>query len=98
MTEFASNAATSTFTELSAFMTNYGFESRMSFDPSDVETNDRLSERERILTQKAAIITEKMKDIWDFIKKKLANAQEMQKKHADKHRTFSSDYQFGDMV
>jgi ribosomal protein S17E len=98
MTEFASNVATSTFIELFVFMTNYEFESRMSFDSSNVETNDRLSERERILTQKATIIIEKMKNIWDFIKKKLVNAQEMQKKHADKHKTFSSDYQFEDMI
>jgi hypothetical protein len=28
------------------------------------------------LTEKAIIITEKMKNIWNFIKKKLANAQD----------------------
>jgi hypothetical protein len=39
-----------------------------------------------------------MKKIWDFIKKKLVNAQKMQKKHADKHRTFSSEYQLEDMM
>jgi hypothetical protein len=39
-----------------------------------------------------------MKNIWDFIKKKLVNAQEMQKKHADKHKTSSSEYQLEDMM
>jgi hypothetical protein len=66
MTEFAFNAATSAFTELSVFMANYGFESRMSFDSSDSKddvSQERLSARERVLTQKAAIIAEKMKDI-----------------------------------
>ncbi len=98
MTKFVSNAITFAFIELSVFMTNYEFESRMSFDSLNIETNDRLSDRERILTQKTAIIVEKMKNVWGFIKKKLINAQKMQKKHADKHRTFSSEYQFEDMI
>jgi hypothetical protein len=90
MTEFASNATTFAFTELFAFMTNYDFESRMSYDSSnsnDVVSRERLSVRERVLTKKAIIIIEKMRDIWDFIKKKLITAQKMQKKHADRHRT-----------
>jgi hypothetical protein len=98
MTEFVFNAVTSTFTELFAFMTNYEFESRMSFDSFESETSDRLSTKERILTQKTIIIIEKMKDIWNFIKKKLVNAQKMQKKHADKHKTFSFEYQLEDMI
>jgi hypothetical protein len=98
MIEFVFNAAISTFTELSIFMTNYEFESRMNFDFLNIETNNRLSSRKRILTQKAIIIVEKMKNIWNFIKKKLINAQKMQKKHADKHRTFSSEYQLEDMM
>jgi hypothetical protein len=98
MTEFASNVATSTFIELFVFMTNYEFESRMSFDSSNVETNDRLSAKERILTQKAVLMIEKMKNIWNFIKKKLANAQEMHKKYADKHKTLSSEYQLDDII
>jgi hypothetical protein len=73
MTEFASNAATSTFTELFVFMTNYEFELRMSFNSSDTKAIDQLSIKERILTQKTKTITEKMKNIWDFIKKELAN-------------------------
>jgi hypothetical protein len=63
MIEFVSNAATSTFTELFAFMTNYEFEFRMSFDFLQHETSDRLSARERILTQKAVNIIDKMKNI-----------------------------------
>ncbi len=98
MTKFVLNAVTFTFIELSIFMTNYEFESRISFDLVNTETNNRLSERKRILTQKTTIIVEKMKNIWDFIKKKLINAQEMQKKHADKHKTFSFNYQFEDMI
>ncbi len=63
MAEFASNAAVSASTGLSAFMINYEYEPRMSFDPSDDEVVDRLSTRERVMTEKAATITKKMKDI-----------------------------------
>jgi hypothetical protein len=59
MTEFAFNAAVSTFTELSAFMTNYEFESRMSFD----SVSNEEFVKERIQDQKASDITDKMKDI-----------------------------------
>jgi hypothetical protein len=46
-------------------MTNYEFESRMSFDFSDFDVNiiDRLSIKKRVLTQKANTIAEKMKNI-----------------------------------
>jgi hypothetical protein len=99
MTEFAFNAVTSAFTELFAFMTNYEFESRMSFDSSDSnDSKKRLSARERILTQKTANIIDKMKNIWDFIKKKLANTQESQKRYANKTRIVSSDYVVEDIV
>jgi hypothetical protein len=63
MIEFAFNSAISTFTELFAFMINYEFESRMSFDSSDIENVDRLSAKKRILTQKAKTIFDKMKNI-----------------------------------
>jgi hypothetical protein len=97
MTKFVSNAITSTFIELFVFMINYEFESRMSFDFSD-RIIDRLSVKERLLTQKTKIIIEKMKDIWVFIKKKLANAQDIQKKHANQKKILSSKYKFEDMI
>jgi hypothetical protein len=101
MTEFVSNVATSAFIELFVFMTNYDFELRMSFDSSN-SNNDvsqkRLSTRERVLTQKTVIIAKKMKNIWNFTKKKLANAQNVQKKHVDRKRTLSSEYRLEDKV
>jgi hypothetical protein len=63
MTEFAFNVAISASTELFVFMTNYEFESRMSFDFLDINIVDRLSVKERVLTQKAETIAEKMRDI-----------------------------------
>jgi hypothetical protein len=94
MTEFAFNAAVSTFTELFAFMTNYEFESRMSFDSI---SNEEFV-RERIQDQKASNIIDKMKNIWYFIKQKLANSQNAQKKHADRKKNSSSEYKLNDMI
>ncbi len=101
MIEFVFNAATSASTELFVFMTNYDFEFRMSFDSSnskDDVSQERLSTKERMLTQKAAIIAKKMKNIWDFTKKKLANAQDTQKKHANQKRSLSSEYELEDLM
>jgi hypothetical protein len=61
MTEFASNATISAFIELSIFMTNYEFESRMSFDSST--ENNQASAKKRILTRKSSDIIAKMKSI-----------------------------------
>jgi hypothetical protein len=94
MTEFAFNAAISVFTELFAFMANYEFESRMSFDLVSTEE----SARERIFSKKTFDIIEKMKDIWEFIRRKLANTQEAQKRYADQKRTSASEYKLEDMM
>jgi hypothetical protein len=59
MTEFASNAAAFAFIDLFAFMINYEFESRMSFD----FVSNEESVRERIQNKKASNIIEKMKSI-----------------------------------
>jgi hypothetical protein len=100
MIEFASNAATSTFIELFVFMTNYEDKSRMSFDSSNSKNvaRKRLSIRKRILTQKDVCIVEKIKNIWEFIKKKLINAQENQKRHANHKKNVSSEYKMNDMI
>jgi hypothetical protein len=79
MIEYASNAIISAFTGISAFMTNYGFELRMSFD----SINSFESARERIMQFKEVNIAEKMQEMIDFTKRKLAIAQESQKRHAD---------------
>jgi hypothetical protein len=96
MIEFAFNAVIFVSTELFVFMTNYEFESRMFFD-SSLKDNQR-SIKERILNRKNSNIINKMKNIWDFIKKKLANAQNMQKRHANQKRTSSFEYEFEDMI
>jgi undecaprenyl pyrophosphate synthase len=70
-------------------MTNYDFESRMSFDAS---TDDQNSARKRIQTRKETNIIDKMREIWDFTKQKLAQTQENQKHHADKKKNVSFEY------
>ncbi len=94
MIEFASNAATSIFIELFVFMTNYEFESRMNFDWI---SNEEFV-RERIQDQKTSDIIDKMKNIWNFIKQRLANNQNAQKRHADKKRNNSSEYKLNDII
>jgi hypothetical protein len=94
MIEYASNAIISAFTEIFAFMTNYDFESRMSFD----SINSSESARERIIQFKEVNITEKMQKMIDFIKRKLAIIQESQKRHADSKRAKTSDYKKDDLV
>jgi hypothetical protein len=96
MTEFAFNVVTLISTELFAFMTNYEFESRTFFDLF-TKDNDR-SAKKRILTSKTLNIINKMIEIWNFIKKKLANAQKNQKRYANQKRTFSSEYKVKDMI
>jgi hypothetical protein len=96
MIEFAFNVVISVSTELFAFMINYEFESRMFFDSSTKD--DYKSTRKRILTRRASNIINKMTEIWNFIKKKLANAQKNQKRYVDQKRTFSSEYEVEDMI
>jgi hypothetical protein len=73
MTEFASNVVISVSTKLFVFMTNYDFESRISFDLS-ADASESI--RERILTRKNSNIIDKMKDIWKFIKQRLIKVQQ----------------------
>ncbi len=89
MTEFASNVVISVSTKLFVFMTNYDFESRMSFDFS---ADASESVRERILTRKNSNIIDKMRNIWEFIKQRLVEAQQNQKHYADRKRNASSEY------
>ncbi len=94
MIEFVSNVITFAFTELFVFLANYEFESRMSFNSIDIENTIR----KRILIKKTFDITKKMKNIWEFIKEKLINAQKSQKRHANKSGNFSSEYKVEDMI
>jgi lipoprotein NlpI len=92
--EYAFNVCISSFIELFSFMTNYDVESRVSFDFISIDD----TAKERILTKKRFDIFKKMKEIWEFIKKKCITAQKSQKHQADKIRKNSSDYKVEDLV
>jgi hypothetical protein len=94
MIEYASNAIISAFTEISAFITNYDFELKMSFN----SINSSESTRERIMQFKEVNIAEKMQKMIDFTKKKLAITQESQKRHLNNKRTKASDYKKDNLV
>jgi hypothetical protein len=94
MTEYAFNAIIFAFTEIFAFMTNYDFELRMSFD----SINSSESARERIMQFKEVNIAEKMQKMIDFTKRKLAITQESQKRHVDSKRAKALVYKKDDLV
>ena len=94
MTKFAFNIFVFASTEIFVFMTNYDFESRMSFDLISIEE----STRKRILKIKDVNVAKKMKEVINFTKKKLAIAQDNQKKHADKNRADVLEYKEDDEV
>jgi hypothetical protein len=77
MIEYAFNAIIFVFTDIFAFMINYDFESRMSFD--FIESFESKSVRERILRIKEVNMTKKMKKVFEFTKKKLVKSQNNQK-------------------
>ena len=70
-------------------MENHGYEPKMSFDPI---ISDEGTARERLLKRKGANIADKMKDIWNFTRAKLAKSQDSQKEYANKKRTESPEY------
>jgi hypothetical protein len=69
MTEYAFNAIIFVFIDIFVFMTNYDFESRMSFDL--IESLESEFVKERILRIKEVDMTKKMKEIVEFIRRKL---------------------------
>lgn len=94
MTKYAFNATVSISTRLFVFMTNYDFESRMSFDSIEIEKTIR----KRVLKKKKIDISRKMKNIWKFIKEKLIVTQINQKNHANIKKIDAFDYQEENMI
>jgi hypothetical protein len=88
--------------DLSLYLLSYSRCSHIKHSYNSSNWNDvareRLSIRERVLTHKVVDITDKMKSIWEFIKKKLTNTQESQKRYADQKRIISFDYVVEDIV
>jgi hypothetical protein len=70
MIEYASNAIIFASIDIFAFIINYDFESRMSFD----SISSSESTRERILQIKKVNIAKKMKEMIEFTTRKLVKA------------------------
>jgi hypothetical protein len=94
MIKYAFNAIIFVFTEIFAFITNYDFELKMSFN----FINSSELTRERIIQFKKVNIVEKMQKMIDFIKRKLAITQESQKRHVDSKRAKTLVYKKDDFV
>jgi hypothetical protein len=95
MTEYAFNAFISTITQMSSFLVNYEFESRMSFD--HVEFAENMT-RDRINKFKRREIVFTMKNIWKLAKEHMKKSQQNQAIYANKHRITTSDYQVKNQV
>jgi hypothetical protein len=95
MTKYASNAFISITTQMSSFLANYEFESRMSFDQIEFDEN---TTRERVNRFRNRKIVFTMKSIWKFAKEHMKKNQIDQAKYANRHRIIASDYQIKDRV
>ncbi len=93
-TEFVFNVCESLFTELFLFMTNYDFHSKINF----IFVSIKNTARKRILTKIFFDIFDKMNNISDFIKKKLASTQKSQKRQSDKIKVDSLNYKVENLV
>jgi hypothetical protein len=94
MIEYAFNAIIIALIDIFAFMINYNFESRMSFD----SISSSESARERILQIKKVNIAKKMKEMIEFTTRKLIKAQEDQKINTNKKRASASNYKENDLI
>jgi hypothetical protein len=95
MTEYVFNVFISAFTQISSFLANYDFESRMSFDSVQFEKNT-AKERTHRFRERNIVFT--MKNIWKFIKNHMKKSQRQQTMHANAHRTQALGYQIDDQV
>jgi hypothetical protein len=95
MIEYVSNAFISTITQMSSFLANYEFESRMSFDHVKFDENT-TKERVNRFREKEIVFT--MKNIWKFITKHMKKSQQHQTTYANAHRIFVSNYQIDDQI
>jgi hypothetical protein len=95
MIEYVSNAFISKITQMSSFLANYEFESRMSFDHVEVDEN---TTKERVNRFRRREIVFTMKNIWKFAKKHMKKNQQHQTTYVNAHRIFVSNYQIDDQI
>ncbi len=84
MIEYVSNAFISTITQMSSFLANYDFESRMSFDLEAQFNENTIRKRVNRFRNREIVFT--MKSISKFVEKHMKKSQINQVKYANKHR------------
>jgi tetraacyldisaccharide-1-P 4'-kinase len=90
MTKYAFNAFISIITQMSLFLANYEFESRMNFDHVQFQENT-IKNRVNKFRKRKIVFT--MKNIWKFAKKHMKKSQQNHVIYAHRHRISTSDYQ-----
>jgi hypothetical protein len=95
MIEYAFNVFISIITQITSFLANYDFESRMSFDFVQFEEN---TAKEQIHRFKNKNIVFTMKNIWKFAKKHMKKNQQSQIIYANKYKISASDYRIKNQV
>lgn len=93
MIDFAAAALPSESTNASPFLVDCGYEPRTSFDWKPIEKN--LPRDERISRQQAQDATKRMEKIWSTIGTRIRQAQDRQKRQADRRRR-PIDFDVGD--
>ena len=95
MIDFAAAALPSESTDASPFLVDCGYEPRTSFDWKPIEKN--LPRDEKISRQRAQDATKQMEKIWSTVGTQIRQAQDQQKRQADKRRR-PIDFDVGDRV
>jgi hypothetical protein len=96
MIEYVSNASVLITTQVFSFLANYDFESRMSFDFNFLFDENTIRKRVQKFKNKEIVFI--MKKIWTFAKKHMKKNQQNQFTHANRHKTFASDYQIENQI
>ncbi len=96
MIEYVSNASLSITTQVFSFLTNYDFESRMSFDFNLSFDENTIRKRVQRFRNKEIVFI--MKKIWTFAKEHMKKNQQNQFTHANRHKILASDYQIENQI
>jgi hypothetical protein len=96
MIEYVLNAFVSITTQVFSFLANYDFESRMNFDFNFSFDENTIRKRVQRFKDREIVFT--MKKIWTFAKKHMKKNQQNQFTHANRHKTFASDYQIENQI
>ena len=95
MGEFSANANVSVTTKVPPFLATRDYNPRMSFDLVDLSAD---STREKIANSIVTSITNRMEEVWNFIREEMTKSQAKQAVIANRHRKKPLAYKIGDMI